>query len=140
MTSKRSGGASLRVSVPDWERDAQALLEWQRGKAGTIEHVNRIVVGELAGGVYPSGKFGANAAWLRLQVLTLNLLEILNAVGLPAELRKARPKRLRFLVFTQFGRVVEHARTRVMRVLIQAFEALLAPVLARLRRAAWPAP
>jgi Transposase DDE domain group 1 len=124
----------------DWQRDGQALLEWQRGKAGTIEHVNRIVVGELAGGVYPSGKFGANAAWLRLQVLTLNLLEILKAVGLPAELRKARPKRLRFAVFTQFGRVVEHARTRVMRVLIQAFEALLAPVRARLRRAAWPAP
>ena len=124
----------------DWEREGQALLEWQRGKAGTIEHVNRIVVGELAGGVYPSGKVGAHAAWLRLQVLTLLQLALLKAVGLPAELRKARPKRLRFLVVTQFGRVVEHARTRVMRVLIQAFATLLAPVLARRRRAAWPSP
>lgn len=127
------------VVTNDWEREGQALLEWQRGKAGTIEHVNRIVVGELAGGVYPSGKFGANAAWLRLQVITLNLLEILKAVALPPELRKARPKRLRFAVFTQFGRVVEHARTRVLRVVLQAFASLLAPALGRLRRARWPA-
>jgi hypothetical protein len=54
--------------------------------------------------VYPSGKFGANAAWLRLQVLTLNLLELLKAAGLDPELRQARPKRLRFVVFTQCGR------------------------------------
>ena len=37
----------------------------------------------------------ANAAWLRLQVLTLNLLELLKAVGLEPQYRKARPKRIR---------------------------------------------
>jgi len=123
----------------DWEMDGQALLEWQRGKAGTIEHVNRVLKDELAGGVYPSGKFGANAAWLRLQVLTLNLLELLKAVGLDPELRQARPKRLRFAVFTQFGRVVDHARLRIVRVATAALGALLDPVLGRLRRCPWPA-
>ncbi len=123
----------------DWERDGRALLEWQRGKAGTIEHVNRVLKDELAAGVYPSGKFGANAAWLRLQVLTLNLLELLKAVGLDPELRQARPKRLRFTVFTQFGRVVDHARLRVMRVATAALRALIDPALGRLRRGPWPA-
>ena len=123
----------------DWERDGRALLEWQRGKAGTIEHVNRVLKDELAAGVYPSGKFGANAAWLRLQVLTLNLLELLKAVGLDPELRQARPKRLRFMVFTQFGRVVDHARLRVMRVATAALRALIDPALGRLRRGPWPA-
>jgi hypothetical protein len=123
----------------DWEREGQALLEWQRGKAGTIEHVNRVLKDELAGGVYPSGKFGANAAWLRLQVLTLNLLELLKAAGLEPELRQARPKRLRFVVFTQFGRVVDHARLRIVRVATAALQAVVDPALGRLRRRAWPA-
>jgi Transposase DDE domain group 1 len=123
----------------DWERDGRALLEWQRGKAGTVEHVNRVLKDELAAGVYPSGKFGANAAWLRLQVLTLNLLELLKAAGLDPDLRQARPKRLRFAVFTQFGRVVDHARLRIIRVATAAVRALVGPALGRLRRCAWPA-
>jgi len=57
-----------------------ALSSLPQLKAGTIEQVNRVLKDELAAGVYPSGKFGANAAWLRLQVLTLNLLELLKAV------------------------------------------------------------
>ncbi len=123
----------------DWDQDGQALLEWQRGKAGTIEHVNRVLKDELAAGVYPSGKFGANAAWLRLQVLTLNLLEVLKAAGLDPALRQARPKRLRFAVFTQFGRVVDHARLRIVRVATAALQVMLDPALGRLRRCPWPA-
>jgi hypothetical protein len=123
----------------DWEREGQALLAWQRGKAGTIEQVNRVLKDELAAGVYPSGKFGANAAWRRLQVLTLNLLELLKAVGLPPALRQARPKRLRFAVFTQFGRVVNHARARIVRVVTGVLRTLLDPALGRLRRGPWPA-
>lgn len=123
----------------DWQTEGRALLEWQRGRAGTIEHVNRVLKDELAAGVYPSGKFGANAAWLRLQVLTLNLLELLKAVGLDPALRQARPKRLRFAVFTQFGRVVDHARAQIMRVVTAALRALVDPALGRLRRGPWPA-
>jgi hypothetical protein len=122
----------------DWDRDGQTLLEWQRGKAGTIEHVNRVLKDELAAAVYPSGTFGANAAWLRLQVLTLNLLELLKVVGLDADLRQARPKRLRFAVFTQFGRVVDHARLRIMRVVSAALRVVVDPALGRLRRCPWP--
>ena len=118
----------------DWQMEGQALLEWQRGKAGTVEHSNRVLKDELAGGVYPSGKFGANAAWLRLQVLTLNLLELLKAVALDADLRQARPKRLRFVVFTQFGRLVDHARLRFLRVASAALQTLVAPALGRIRR------
>jgi Transposase DDE domain group 1 len=128
------------VVTNDWEMDGQALLAWQRGKAGTIEHVNRILKDELAAGVYPSGKFGANAAWLRLQCLTLNLLEALKAVGLDPQYRTARPKRLRFAIFTQFGRVVRHARQRWMRLQTAILDALLWPVRGRVARAPWGAP
>jgi len=121
----------------DWEMNGQALLAWQRGKAGTIEHVHRTLKDELAAGVYPSGKVGANAAWLRLQVLTLNLLEIMKAVALEPKFRQARPKRLRFAVFTQFGRLVHHARLAWVRVSAAILQCLLGPALARLARARW---
>lgn len=128
------------VVTNDWETDGQALVVWQRGKAGTIEQVNRTLKDELGAGVYPSGKFGANAAWLRLQVLTLNLLECLKAVGLDAQYRTARPKRLRFAIFTQFGRVVRHARQVWLRLGTDVLEGLLWPVRGRVARAAWGAP
>ena len=88
--------------------------------------------------MYPSGKFGVNAAWLRVQVLTLNLLELLKAAALPEELRRARPKRLRFAVFSQFGRLVSHARVLLMRVATLMFEKLLGPARTRMRVLPWP--
>lgn len=128
------------VVTNDWATDGQALLAWQRGKAGTIEHVNHVLKNELAAGVYPSDKFGANAAWLRLQVLTCNLLELLKATALDPAYRRARPKRLRFAIFTQFGRVVRHARDQFVRLTTRALEAVVRPGLRRLRACAWAAP
>jgi hypothetical protein len=128
------------VVTNDWETEGQTLLKWSRGRAGTIEHVHRILKDELAGGVYPSGKFGANAAWLRLQCLTLNLLEALKAVGLDPQYRTARPKRLRFAIFTQFGRVVHHARQTFIRLGTDVLQGLVWPGHSSVARAAWGAP
>jgi hypothetical protein len=128
------------VVTNEWQTDGHALLHWQRGKAGTIEHVNHVLKNELAAGVYPSDKFGANAAWLRLQILTLNLLEILKATALDDQYRRARPKRLRFAIFTQFGRVVHHARSQFLRLTTRALDLLLLPGLRRIRLAAWAGP
>jgi hypothetical protein len=128
------------VVTNDWATDGQALLAWHRGKAGTIEHAHRILKDELAAGVYPSGKFGANAAWLRLQVLTHNLLELLKATALDPQYRRARPKRLRFAIFTQFGRLVWHAREQFVRLSTRALAAVVSPGLRRLRACAWAGP
>jgi len=75
--------------------------------------------------VYPSSKHGANAAWLRLQVITHNLLEMMKAGVLPEEYAKAEPKRLRFRVFTCLGQVVRHAHKVVFKVLEKLWVALL---------------
>ena len=120
-----------------WDLGGEELLRWHRGKAGTIEQVHRVIKDELGGGVYPSGKFGANAAWLRLQVLTANLLELLKAATLPPEMRHARPKRLRFVVFTHMGKLVSHAGQRMMKVARTLFDELLGPPRARMRHLPW---
>src|SRR3989475_7495639 len=45
-----------------WEWTPKRLLEWHREKAGSIEAVHDVIKNELAGGVMPCGRFGANAA------------------------------------------------------------------------------
>lgn len=127
------------VVTNDWEQDGQALLQWHRGKAGTVEQAHRVLKDELAAGVYPSGKFGANAAWLRLQVLTHNLLVVMKAVALDKEYRNARPKRLRFAIFNHVGRVVHHARQMLMRVFERFLYRVVRPGLRRLKAASWAA-
>ena len=84
------------------------LVRWHWGKAGTIEHVHRVMKDELGAGVLPSVKFGANAAWFRLNVITCNLLTVLKHRALPERYLSARPKRLRFEIFTIPARIKEH--------------------------------
>jgi hypothetical protein len=99
-----------------WEWKPERLIEWHREKAGTVEDVHDVVKNELAGGVMPSKYFGANAAWLRLAVISHNVLTALKRLALPAELVRARPKRLRFLIFNTAGRLVHHARQLMLRL------------------------
>jgi len=99
-----------------WEWTPKKLLQWHREKAGSIEAAHDVIKNELAGGVMPCGRFGANAAWLRLAVLSYNLLTALKRLALPPELLTARPKRLRFLIFNTPGKLVHHARRTFLRL------------------------
>ena len=80
---------AVRSNLWDWK--PRRLLEWHREKAGTIEAAHAVIKNELAGGVLPCGRFGANAAWLRFAVLAFNVLTALKRLALPAELLRARP-------------------------------------------------
>ena len=70
---------------------------------------------ELARAALPNQKFGANAAWLRLNVILYNLLSAYKRVGLPEEFHTVLPKRLRFLLLNTVGKVVRHARDTLLR-------------------------
>ena len=87
---------------------AQELVRWHWEKAGTIEHVHRSLKDELGAGVMPSGRFQLNAAWFRLNAITFNVLTVLKRRALPERYRMARPKRLRYELFTLPGKLAIH--------------------------------
>jgi Transposase DDE domain group 1 len=88
----------------------EELVRWHWEKAGTIELVHDVTKNDLAAGLLPSAKFGANAAWYRLNLLTYNILSVLRRRALPERFRQARPKRLRYEVFTIPAEIHVHAR------------------------------
>lgn len=118
-----SGARHYAVVTNEFDWDGAKLLWWHRAKAGTVEMVHDILKNELGAGVLPCGRFGANAAWFRLNVLTHNLLVALKWLALPPEHLDARPKRLRFRFFTLPARVTQSGRAVVLR-LIGAVDAI----------------
>jgi hypothetical protein len=124
----------LAVVSNRWDLDAPTLLRWHWQKAGTIELVHDVTKNELGAAVPPCGRFGANAAWYRLSLLTYNVLSALKSLALPPSLSTARPKRLRFVLFTLAGRLVTHAGQLWLRVSAEA-ERLAGLIAARHRLA-----
>jgi hypothetical protein len=87
-----------------------AIIHWHREKCGTIEHVHDWIKHDVGGRYFPSGAFGANAAWYRLAILALNLFQALSALALPEAWRTERLGTVRFRWLNRAGRVIRHAR------------------------------
>ena len=103
--------------VTNREGDGGELISWHREKCGTIEHTHHVLKNDLSAECLPSSdKFGANAAWFRMNVLLYNLLSFMKRAVLPGEFSTARPKRLRFILFNVVGKVVNHARGMILRL------------------------
>lgn len=112
-------GAAVKhfaVATNAWQWPAKKLLEWHREKAGSIEALHDVLKNDLAAGVMPCGRFGANAAWLRFAVLTHNVLTALKRIALPEPWLRARPKRLRFQIFVSPGKLIHHARRVLLKI------------------------
>ena len=120
--------------VTNREGKIAELIRWHWQKAGTIEHLHDVTKNELAAGIPPCGRFGANAAWYRLSMLTYNVLSALKSLALPSCFGSARPKRLRFMVFNVAGRIVSHAARLTVRVGAKA-EKIADLIAARIRLA-----
>jgi hypothetical protein len=114
------------------ELAAPALIRWHWEKAGTIERVHDLTKNDLAAAVPPCGRFGANAAWYRMSLLTYNILSAMKWLAVPPPMETARPKRMRFALFSLAGRLVSHAAKLVLRIAREA-EALASLITARIR-------
>ena len=98
-----------------WEMDGNALLSWQRQRCGTVEWAHDLLKNDFAARVFPCGRFGANAAWYRFNVLAFNLKVAMTKIGLPNYIR-ARPHTFRMRLLQVAGRVISHSRRMSMRM------------------------
>ncbi|MBC8424274.1 IS1380 family transposase [bacterium] len=92
------------------------LLRWHREKQGTVEFGHGVMKNDLGAGIVPTGKFGANAAWWRINALTHNLLELIKLLDDGGNIATARPKTLRFRLLVFGARLTTHARTWSLRL------------------------
>lgn len=99
-----------------WNWDGERLLRWQRERCGTVEKVHDVLKNDLAGGVLPSKRFFANAAWWRLNVMTYNVLSVMKRKALPQAWWPARLKALRFHLIGIAARIIEHGRRLFLKI------------------------
>ena len=100
------GSRTAYFAVVTNRRDrGDRVIDWHREKAGTIEHVHEEVKNGLAGGVLPSGKFGANAAWFRFALLSYNVLSLIRGLALDGDFRRAKIRTLRLHLIHVAGRM-----------------------------------
>lgn len=86
------------------------LIQWHRERCGHSEKVHSVQKSDLSGGQFPSDKFGANAAWWHIMVLSHNLQSAMKQFVLPKEVKSKRLKGCRFHIIGVAGRFVRHAR------------------------------
>jgi hypothetical protein len=99
-----------------WSWEGEKLLRWQRERCGTVEKVHDVLKNDLAGGVFPSQRFFANATWWRLNLLAYNVLAVMKRKALPLSWWPARLKALRFHLLCIAGRVIEHGRRVYLKI------------------------
>ena len=71
---------------------------------------------DLAGGKFPSGDFGENAAWWWIMVIAHNLNAIMKTQVLDKSWSSKRMKAIRFSIIKLPGRVVERSRGLILRL------------------------
>lgn len=115
---EKSEDARYVAIVTNRDLPGPELIHWQREKCGTIEQIHDSLKHDVGARLFPSGKFGANAAWYRIAILALNLFVAIKHIALPEECHSERLSTARFRFFNRAGRVIRHAR-RYMIVLSQ---------------------
>jgi hypothetical protein len=102
------------VSNMDWE--GEALIHWQRERCGKSEEAHSVMKGDFAGGKFPSGDFGENAAWWWIMILAMNLNTIMKRQVLGGSWASRRMKAIRFSFINIPGRIVERSRELIIRL------------------------
>jgi hypothetical protein len=102
------------VTNMNWE--GEKLIHWHRERCGKLEEAHSVMKEDLAGGKLPSGDFGENAAWWWIMILSMNLNSAMKRLALSKSWVPKRMKAIRFSLINIPGRIVEHSRDFIIRL------------------------
>jgi len=102
------------VTNMEWAGDA--IIQWLHQRCGKSEEAHAAMKNDFAGGQFPSGDFGENAAWWWIMILSFNLNVLMKRLVLGGSWVNKRMKAIRFGFIHIVGRVVEHSRRLVVRI------------------------
>ena len=102
------------VTNMDWAGDV--LVQWLHQRCGKSEEAHAAMKNDFAGGQFPSGDFGENAAWWWISILAYNLNVLMKRLVLGESWVNKRMKAIRFGFINIAGRVIEHARRLSVRI------------------------
>lgn len=96
------------VTNMDWA--GEELIPWLYQRCGKSEQAHAAMKNDFAGGRFPSGDFGENAAWWWIMVMSYNLNALMKRLVLGESWMDKRMKAIRFGLINISARVVEHSR------------------------------
>lgn len=102
------------VTNMDWAGDV--LIQWLHQRCGKSEEAHAAMKNDFAGGQFPSGDFGENAAWWWIMILAYNLNVLMKRLVLGESWVNKRMKAIRFGFIHIVGRVIEHSRRLLVRI------------------------
>ena len=124
------------VTNMNWE--GEKLIHWHRERCGKSEEAHSVMKEDLAGGKLPAGDFGENAAWWWIMILSMNLNSAMKRLALSKSWIPKRMKAMRFSLINIPGRIIEHSRDFIIR-LVQGHPAvdLLIEARSRIMALSW---
>jgi len=102
--------------VTNRDMEGNGLINWLHKRCGKSEEAHSIMKEDLAGGKLPSSDFGENAAWWWIMVMAFNLNAGMKRLVLKGSWASKRMKAIRFSLIGLPGRVINHARGLIVRL------------------------
>jgi len=102
--------------VTNRDLEGNELINWLHKRCGKSEEAHSVMKEDLAGGKLPSSCFGENAAWWWIMILAFNLNSAMKRLVLEGSWVGKRMKAIRFSLIGLPGRVMNHARGLIIRL------------------------
>lgn len=111
-------GQRYKVSgiVTNLQWYGESIIHWSRERCGNSEHAHHEMKEGFAGGTLPSNKFGVNAAWWWIMVISMNLVTLQKIVSLDESWRRKRIKSIRYWLINIPGRIIYKSKELIVRL------------------------
>jgi len=103
------------TNLKEEQTDCQSVIHFHQGRGSMEKRIGELKH-QLNINHLPCGQFNANCLYFTIGVLAYNLLQLLKLIGLSEEYHTKTVKTLRYQLIKLAGKVVTHARYRILQI------------------------